>query len=60
MTQRVVVYRKSIAYYGLSMGSALAMILSFSKNASILWAIVHGVCSWIYVIYYAFTTGRLE
>jgi hypothetical protein len=39
---------------GLSMGSALAMILSFQLNHSILWAIVHGVCSWIYVIYRAF------
>ena len=60
MAQRVIVYRKSVAYYGLSMGSALAMILSFFKNASILWAILHGLLSWIYVLYYAFTTGRLN
>jgi hypothetical protein len=38
---------------GLSMGSALAMILSFQINHSIFWAIVHGVCSWLYVIYRA-------
>jgi hypothetical protein len=38
---------------GISMGSALAMILSFSINHSILWAIVHGICSWFYVIYRA-------
>ncbi|MAG26266.1 hypothetical protein CMI47_11990 [Candidatus Pacearchaeota archaeon] len=32
-------------------GSALAMILSFTQNSSILWAIIHGILSWIYVIY---------
>lgn len=34
-------------------GSALAMVLSYVKNASILWAIVHGILSWFYVIYHA-------
>lgn len=38
---------------GLSMGSALAMILSWDANHGILWAILHGFCSWLYVIYYA-------
>lgn len=38
---------------GIGMGVALAMILSWSKNASILWCILHGICSWFYVIYYA-------
>ena len=38
---------------GISFGSALAMILSFQLNHSILWAIVHGICSWLYVIYRA-------
>jgi hypothetical protein len=38
---------------GISFGSALAMILSFQLNHSILWAIVHGVCTWFYVIYRA-------
>jgi len=36
-----------------SFGSSLAMILSWAHNHSILWAIAHGVCSWLYVIYYA-------
>jgi hypothetical protein len=38
---------------GLGFGSALAMILSFQLNHSILWAILHGICSWFYVIYRA-------
>ena len=38
---------------GISMGSALAMILSYSVNKGILWAILHGILSWFYVIYFA-------
>jgi len=45
--------RDSAATAGVSMGTALAMILSFQLNHSILWAIIHGICSWIYVIYRA-------
>jgi len=33
-------------------GSALAMTISWSQWHSILWAILHGICSWFYVIYY--------
>ena len=43
-----------VADTGLSMGAALAVAISWSVNKSILWAIVHGVFSWFYVIYYAF------
>jgi len=32
-------------------GSALAMILSYTQNTSIFWAILHGITSWFYVIY---------
>ena len=38
---------------GISFGSALAIAISWSVNHSIVWAIVHGVFSWFYVIYYA-------
>lgn len=37
---------------GVSFGSALAIAISWSVNQSILWAILHGLLSWIYVIYY--------
>jgi len=36
----------------MSVGAVLAMICSFSVNKSILWAIVHGIFSWLYVIYF--------
>jgi hypothetical protein len=38
---------------GISFGSALALVISWSENHSLLWAIVHGVLSWVYVAYYA-------
>ena len=34
-------------------GSSLAMIVSYSYNHSIPWAIGHGILSWGYVIYFA-------
>ena len=37
---------------GVSFGSALAMVISYTAWKSILWAIIHGVLGWIYVIYY--------
>jgi hypothetical protein len=44
---------KEAARAGITMGSALAITISWSGNHSILWAIVHGFLSWLYVIYYA-------
>ena len=43
------------AKYGVGFGSALAIAISWSANHSILWAIIHGIFSWFYVIYYALT-----
>ena len=38
---------------GIGFGSALAMVISWTANKSLLWAIVHGLLSWLYVVYYA-------
>jgi hypothetical protein len=38
---------------GIGFGSALAITISWNANHSILWAILHGLFSWFYVIYYA-------
>ncbi len=40
---------------GVSFGSALAIAISWSVNHSILWAIVHGILSWVYVVWFALT-----
>lgn len=37
---------------GISFGSALAMVISFTSWHSVGWAIVHGLMSWVYVVYY--------
>jgi len=34
-------------------GSSLAMILSYTRSESILWAILHGIFSWFYVLFRA-------
>ena len=39
--------------YGASFGSALAIAISYTTNHSILWAIIDGFFSWLYVIYFA-------
>lgn len=40
---------------GVSFGSALAIAISWSVHHSIIWAIIHGFLSWIYVAWYALT-----
>ena len=56
MTEVTVIRNSSgVAKAGIGFGSALAITISWSVNHSILWAIVHGVLSWVYVIYYALT-----
>lgn len=41
--------------YICSCGAVIAAILSWVKNASILWMILHWWCGWFYVIYWALT-----
>ena len=36
-----------------SFGCVLAIVISYTANHSILWAIFHGIFSWLYVIYFA-------
>lgn len=47
--------REAIVSHGMTLGSTLAIVASWSVNKSILWAILHGICSWVYVLYYAIT-----
>lgn len=42
---------------GIGFGAALAMVISYVTWKSILWAIVHGILGWIYVIYFALRYG---
>ena len=38
---------------GISFGSALAMVISYTTWHSVGWAIFHGLLSWGYVLYFA-------
>ncbi|MEO6288670.1 MAG: hypothetical protein ABIO76_02045 [Ginsengibacter sp.] len=40
-------------YYGpgIGLGTIVAVVISWSRNKSILWAIIHGILGWLYVIY---------
>lgn len=42
--------------YGL--GTILAVSISWHANQAILWAILHGLFSWLYVIFHLFTSDE--
>ena len=37
----------------IGLGSVIAVVISWSLNKSVLWAIIHGLFGWLYVVYYA-------
>ncbi len=41
------------AKVGIGLGSAIAVAISWSLHKSIVWAAIHGILSWLYVIYFA-------
>ncbi len=45
-------FRRTVISNGISFGSALAIVLSYVQNGSILWAMFHGLLSWVYVVYF--------
>jgi hypothetical protein len=42
-------------YNGIGIGAALAIVSSWQRNRSLLWAILAGIFGWFYVIYFALT-----
>ena len=38
--------------YGISFGTAMAMIISYTHLHSLLWMAIHGIFTWFYVIYF--------
>ena len=46
-------WNSSFVRFGLGYGAVAAMILSYSVNQSILWMLIDGWFSWIYVIFFA-------
>lgn len=46
---------ETVTKTGLGLGSVIAVVCSWQRNRSILWAILAGILSWFYVIYFAVT-----
>ena len=40
---------------GIGLGSMIAVVCSWQRKRSILWAILAGIFSWFYVLYFALT-----
>ena len=46
------VYTQPVYYGpGIGLGTLIAVLVSWHRNKSILWAIIHGILGWLYVIY---------
>jgi hypothetical protein len=37
---------------GIGIGNIIAIVISWSVNHSIIWALIHGILSWLYIVYY--------
>ena len=55
MIAEVTTHTQYVTQTGIGIGSAIAIVCSWQRNRSILWAILAGVLSWFYVIYFAVT-----
>lgn len=41
-------------------GSVIAIVASWSRNNSVLWAILHGFLGWFYVVYFLLSSKKKE
>lgn len=51
----VVNHSTIVTQSGIGLGTVIAVVCSWDRNHSILWAILAGILSWFYVIYFALT-----
>ena len=54
------ILRATAAQTGIGLGSAIAVVLSWYRNKSIFFMVLHGILSWFYVIYFALTRRENE
>jgi ABC-type Fe3+-siderophore transport system permease subunit len=50
-----VIVQRDVVKSGVGFGSALAIVISYTAHKSVLWAIIHGIFSWFYVVYFLIT-----
>jgi hypothetical protein len=41
-----------VAGSSIGFGAVLAIVMSWTANKALLWALIHGLLGWIYVVYY--------
>ncbi|MCM5662468.1 hypothetical protein [Galbibacter mesophilus] len=44
--------KQTMVKNGIGIGSVIAIVISWDRNKSILYAMLHGVLGWLYVIYF--------
>ena len=42
----------NVVFSGVSLGTVIAVVVSWTTNHSILWCLFHGFFGWFYLIYY--------
>ena len=52
---QTIIKKKTVVKDGLSFGSAMAIAVSYTTHQSILWAIIHGIFGWFYILYFLIT-----
>lgn len=51
---------RTVISNGIGLGSVVAAITSWERNRSVLLMIIHGIFSWLYVIYFLLTRKKSE
>ncbi|MGO2102575.1 MAG: hypothetical protein ACTH3E_05955 [Psychroflexus halocasei] len=51
---------QTVVSSGVGLGTVLAVVTSWERNKSVLLAIIHGIFSWLYVIYFVLTRQKNE
>lgn len=49
---------KTVIENGVTLGTVIAVVTSWSRYQSVLLAIFHGILSWLFVFYFVFTRER--
>lgn len=53
-------FNQTIVKNSIGVGTVLAIVISWSRNESILYALIHGAFGWLYVIFFFFTREKKE
>ena len=46
--------KNTVVKNGIGLGSVIAIVISWENNKSVLFAIIHGILGWFYVVFYLF------